>query len=175
ADGQWVPVDGVRLYGQFMLDEFRASELFSSDGWIHNKWGALAGFHVAGVGLRDLELRGEWARIRPYTYSSRDTERAFVHSGAVLGHPYGPNAESVAFWATYRPTDRLTAAAFASVARHGRNETEAGAFINWGGDPLVPYNEATPREYGNFVGQGVRQTETRLEGRLGYEVLPGLV
>lgn len=175
ADAQWIAVDGVKLYGQFMLDEFRASELFSGDGWLNNKWGAMAGFHVAGVGIKDVELRGEWARVRPYTYTSRDTERAYVNSSAVLGHPYGPNSESVAFWADYRPTDRITASAFASLARHGRNEVRDGEFVNWGGDPLAPYTENAPNEYGNVVGQGVRQIEARFEGRLGYEFLPGLV
>ena len=174
ADAQWVALDGVKLYGQFMLDEFRASELFSGDGWVNNKWGALAGFHVAGLGLKDLDIRGEWARVRPYTYASVDAERAYLNGSAYLGHAYGPNAESAAVWASYRPTDRITASAFASVARRGRNEIVDGELVNWGGDPVVPYTVGAPNEYGNTVGQGVRLTETRLEGRLSYELLPGL-
>ncbi len=170
-DAQWVPISGIQLYGQFMLDEFRAGELFSSRGWINNKWGGLAGIHFAGLGIPDLELRAEYARVRPYTYSSRDAQRAHVHFFGNVGHTFGPNSESVAVWADYRPSDRITASVFATVARRGRNDGD----VNWGGDPLVPYIQDAPLEYGVTLGQGIRQTETRLEGRVGYELLPSLV
>ncbi len=170
-DAQWVATSGVQLYGQFMLDEFRASEIFSGNGWINNKWGALAGVHVAGIGIQDLELRAEYARVRPYTYSSRDAQRALLHNFGILGHAYGPNAESVTVWADYRPTDRITTSLFATASRRGRNDGD----INWGGDPVVPYTQNAPLEFGVALGQGIRQTEARLEGRFGFEVLPNLV
>ncbi|MCH7638659.1 MAG: hypothetical protein IH855_04245 [Bacteroidetes bacterium] len=170
-DAQWVATSGVQVYGQFMLDEFRAAELFSGNGWINNKWGALAGVHIVGIGVPDLELRAEYARVRPYTYSSVDSQRALVHHLGIVGHPYGPNAESVALWADYRPSDRITASIFATAARRGRNDGD----INWGGDPLVPYTQNFPREFGVTLGQGIRQTETRLEGRFGFELLPNLI
>ena len=169
-DAQWVALDGVQLYGQFMLDEFRASELFSGSGWINNKWGALAGFHLVGIGVPDFELRGEYARVRPYTYSSRDAERAYAHNFGTLGHPFGPNAESVTLWATYRPSERISASISAFHGRRGRNE----AMVNWGGDPLTPYTENAPMEFGNYVGQGISQTETRLTARASFELLHSL-
>ena len=170
-DAQWVATSGVQVYGQFMLDEFRAAELFSGNGWINNKWGALAGVHIVGIGVPDLELRAEYARVRPYTYSSVDSQRALVHHLGIVGHPYGPNAESVALWADYRPSDRVTASIFATAARRGRNDGD----INWGGDPLVPYTQNAPLEFGVTLGQGIRQTEARLEGRFGFELLPNLI
>lgn len=170
-DAQWVASPGVQLYGQFILDEFRASELFSSNGWIHNKWGALAGVHIVNPFIDNLEVRAEYARVRPYTYSSMDTERAFVHNFGVLGHPFGPNAESVALWAEYRPTQRITASLSAFYGRRGRNEES----VNWGADPLVSYESNIPMEFGHSVGQGIGQTESRLTVRGGYELLPGLV
>lgn len=169
-DAQWVATSGLQVYGQFMLDEFRASELFGGNGWLHNKWGGLVGFHAVGLGIPDLEVRGEYARVRPYTYTSRDTDRAFAHNFGVLGHPFGPNAESVALWLNYRPTDRLTTSASAFFGRRGRNEEG----VNWGADPLVPYNLDVPMEFGHHVGQGIGQTETRVSGRATYELLPNL-
>jgi len=170
-DAQWVPVGGVQLYGQLMLDEFRAGDLFSGDGSYTNKWGGLLGLHLADVAVPGLEVRAEYARIRPYTYSSVDPERAYVHFLGTMGHPYGPNAEGLTVWADYRPTDRLTASVEGTLLRRGRND---GA-VNYGSDPLVPYTTGVPNESGTFVGQGIRQTETRLDARVGYELLPGLV
>ncbi|MDX1440109.1 MAG: hypothetical protein R3284_09415, partial [Rubricoccaceae bacterium] len=65
---------------------------------------------------------------------------------------------------------RISASISAFHGRRGRNE----AMVNWGGDPLTPYTENAPMEFGNYVGQGISQTETRLTARASFELLPSL-
>ena len=165
------PTAGVRLYGQALLDEFTASRFF--DDYWGNKWGVLGGVHTVDVGLPGLELRAEAARLRPYLYSHKTEESSATHYGDVLGYAAGPNAYDLSFFARYRPTIKIQTAI--NVARTVRGRNPDGQ--NVGADPRLPY---TTRDTaldldGVPTLTGVRQTETLLEARLGYELLPGLV
>ncbi|MEL6716676.1 MAG: hypothetical protein AAFP86_23065, partial [Planctomycetota bacterium] len=66
ADIAWRPVGGVRTYGQLLIDELRFSEIGSD--WWGNKFGWLAGVHLVDPGIPNLDLRVEYARLRPYLY-----------------------------------------------------------------------------------------------------------
>ncbi|MEO1572915.1 MAG: capsule assembly Wzi family protein [Bacteroidota bacterium] len=182
----WLGNRGATLYYQFMFDEFRASEFFSSRGWRNNKWGVTVGARLVDLPLPNLDLTVEYARIRPFTYTSANPARAYVHRTGLIGHPIGPNAQDVSFLATYRPATRLTLGLGGAVTSTGRNEggvPTADGFFNFGSDPLVSYNECFRREdlcfgngneFGNEVGQGIGQTRVLMEGRVGYELLPKL-
>lgn len=160
------PVDGLRLYGQVLIDEFVADRFFD-DSWV-NKWGVLAGAHVVDLGLPGLEARAEYARLRPYLYGHRSTFSAYVHYDDVLGHPVGPNADDLSLFLRYRPGVRTTAQVLATRARRGRDPD--GLFV--GADPTVSYFERASNESPTF--DGVRQTEWLVEGSLAYELLPRL-
>jgi hypothetical protein len=161
------PVDGLRAYGQLVLDEFTASRLF--DDYWGNKWGLLAGVHAVDLGLSGLELRAEIARLRPYLYSHRSERSAFVHYSDPLGHPAGTNAQDVSVFATYRPTARTEAAL--SVARTLRGRNPDG--VNVGADPRLGYNTRASSDDVPTFG-GVRQVEWLVEARAGVEALPYL-
>ncbi|MEM6782594.1 MAG: capsule assembly Wzi family protein [Bacteroidota bacterium] len=140
----WLGNGGATLYYQFMFDEFRASEFFSSRGWRNNKWGVTIGSRLVDLPIPNLDLTLEYARVRPFTYSSANPSRAYVHRFGLLGHPIGPNAQDVSFLATYRPLPRLTlglGGAFTSAGRNTTDSPDAAGFFNFGGDPLVSYNE----------------------------------
>ncbi|MEM9996338.1 MAG: capsule assembly Wzi family protein [Bacteroidota bacterium] len=191
-DGQWtIPSAwlgnrGATLYYQFVFDEFRASEFFSGNGWRNNKWGVTLGARLVDLPVSNLDLTLEYARIRPFTYTSANPARAYVHRTGLIGHPIGPNAQDVSFLATYRPMTRLLlglGGAFTSTGRNAGGFPSADGFFNFGSDPLVSYNECFQREdtcfgngneFGNEVGQGIGQTRVLLEGRVGYELLPKL-
>ena len=160
------PVDGVRLYGQVLVDEFRASGFFE-DAWT-NKWGVLAGAHAVDLGVPGLEVRAEYARLRPYFYGHRTESSAYVHYDDVLGHPVGPNADDVSVSLRYRPTARATASLLATRTRRGRDPDT----LYVGADPRVPYVERASDVAPTF--DGVRQSEWLVEGSLAYEVLPRL-
>ena len=202
----WLGRTGATLYADFVLDEFRASEFFSGDGWRNNKWGLITGARVAEV-LPGLMVEAEYARLRPYLYSSVSPSRSLVHNAGTLGHPAGPNAQDVSLRLDYRPLPRLTVGLAGALTQRGRNVWQRpssgntnrifGTVVegstlgaipaprdpdatppviggNYGGDPLIGYNDSFARNYGNTVGQGVGQTLALVEGRVGYELLPGL-
>ena len=190
---RWLGRAGATLYGDFVLDEFRASEFFSGSGWKDNKWGLVIGARVAEV-LPGLLVEAEYARLRPYLYSSKLASRSLTHHTATLGHPAGPNAQDASLRLDYRPMPRLTLGLAGAVTWRGRNVTAGGGIArdseigtipvagtdgglppgNYGADPFIGYDFRFPQEYGNTVGQGVGQTRALVEGRLGYELLPGL-
>ena len=161
------PVDGVRAYGQLVIDEFRASGLFE-DAWT-NKFGGVVGVHAVDVGLPGLEARAEYARLRPYLYGHRTESSAYVHYDDVLGHPVGPNADDAMLRLRYRPSLRVEASVLAARTRRGRDPE--GTYV--GADPRVPYTDRASDLAPMF--DGVRQTEWLVEGSLGVEVLPRLV
>ena len=162
------PVDGVRAYGQVLIDEFVASEI-GTDSW-RNKFGFLAGAHTIDVGVSGLEARAEYARLRPHLYNHRTANSAYVHYGDVVGHPIGPNADDVMLALDYRPTLRATAGLTLARTRRGR-EPQADSTV--GADPTRSYDTRVSNSAPQF--SGVRQTEWLVEARAGYEVLPRLV
>ena len=168
----WIPVNGYRLYTQFLIDELRLSEV--GNDWWGNKWGYLLGVQMADPGwgphrIRGLDFRMEYTRQRPYLYSHRSESTAFVHSGDLLGHPAGPNSWDLSTFTRYMPHPRLEIALTTAFTRRGRNtETE-----NYGSDPTLSYNTRVA-EYGVVTLQGVRQDQILVEGRAAYELLPSL-
>lgn len=162
------PVDGVRTYGQVLIDEFAAADLGTSS-W-RNKFGFLAGAHTVDLGVPGLEVRAEYARLRPYLYGHRTVSSAYVHYGDVLGHPIGPNADDAMLALDYRPTVRTTVGLSMSRTRRGR---EPLADSTVGTDPRQSYELRVSNDAPQF--DGVRQSEWLVEARAGYEVLPQLV
>ena len=164
AGASWIPVNGLRVYGQVLLDEFIASKLFTSD-WT-SRWGLLAGFHA--VPLEQLSIRGEYARLRPYLYTHRSATTAYLHYLDQLGHPAGPNAVDYAIFVDYRPLPRWHGAMNLSFTRRGRNP----AFVNVGADPRVSFDTRASDDADML--SGIRQHQFMLEAYAGYELLPQL-
>ncbi len=165
------PVDGIRLYGQAVLDEFTASRFF--DDYWGNKWGVLGGVEAVDVGLPGLEVRAEAARLRPFLYSHKTEDSAVVHYADALAYAAGPNAVDLNLFVRYRPTLKIETALNVGHTIRGRNPDGQ----NVGADPRLDY---TTRDTaldldGVPTLTGVRQTETLVEARAGYELLPGLV
>jgi len=174
-DAAWQPLTGLNVYAELMLDEYDASNLFSNPDYWKNTYGLLMGLYLADAGLKNLDLRVEYSRVRPYTYSNRSTTLSYLHYRGVLGHPAGPNTEDIAVSAAYRLSPQFLLAFDAALTHRGRN-TDAR---NFGADPARPYDEdrldedGEPLIDGVTLLQGVRQTALFFEGRAGYEFLPG--
>ena len=164
--GSWRPVDGALLYGQFLLDELRVSEIGS--GWWGNKWGWVLGADVAGLGSDHLSVQVEAARLRPFLYNHFYTPNAYVHYRDPLGHPAGPNAYDVTLAANFDPPSRWQAGLTTRWTRRGRNP----AGENIGSDPQVSTNTRS-RDYVDML-SGVRETTWTVDAHAGAEVLPQL-
>jgi len=88
ADFAVRPVDGLKLYGQFLVDDF------SYSGDDPNALGYIAGFYASDpLGFSGTDFRAEYTRVDTYAYTHRVTENQFTHYGWVIGHNLGPDAD----------------------------------------------------------------------------------
>ena len=168
ASAAWVPISGLRLYGEMLLDEFNSSEL--GNQWWGNKFAWVVGAHVADLPLARLSARAEITRVRPFTYSHNDEINAFVHFGDPLGFAGGSNAMDYSLFLDWQPGDRVSASLASIYTRQGRN----GNGVNYGSDPILS-NETRAGNHGQAMLQGIRANRLLVEGQIGYELLPYLV
>ena len=171
AGAAWVVGPGLRVYGQGLLDEFEAARFFE-DSW-RSKWGALVGAQVSDPVLpligrvRNTDLRVEYARIRPFVYSHRDSSTAAVHYRDVLGHPAGPNASDLNVRLAHRPMRDLELSLDLSHTVRGRDSDS----LNYGGDPYRSYLEDRAPEP-NPTLQGIRQRLLFVDARASVRLAP---
>lgn len=80
----------LQFYGQVMLNEFRTKEIFSNRGWYGNKWGIQAGAkYFDALGIKNLDLQGEFSAVRPYSYTAQDTLANYTNYNLPLADPLG--------------------------------------------------------------------------------------
>ncbi|MCQ2348188.1 MAG: capsule assembly Wzi family protein [Paludibacteraceae bacterium] len=96
------PVDHLKLYGSFYVDEFKFDRLKKSNKQ-KNPVSYLVGFDWTGWPVKGLSLKGEFMRsyIACYTHSIDVLE--FTSNSYNLGHYMGDNAQSVFVELSYRP------------------------------------------------------------------------
>lgn len=170
---KWNPIKHISLYGQFVMDEFKLSEVKKQSGWWANKFGAQIGLkYVNALGIDHLDLQIEYNAVRPYTYAHRDTLSSlgysvanYSHSNQPLAHPLGANFRELLFIARYKPINRLYIHTKALFTTYG--EDRPGE--NWGGNILLPL-ETIEQQFGNVIGQGVKTEVMAFNVDISYEV-----
>ena len=82
----------VKLYGQFLLDEFKIDELRARDGWWANKYSIqLGAYYFNAFNVEDLTFQAEYNVVRPFTYSHGNVLMNYGHFNQPLSHPLGAN------------------------------------------------------------------------------------
>ena len=82
----------LTLYGQFIIDEFKADEVFGGQGWWANKWaGQIGASYIGKIQEVKHRLRIEYNGARPYMYSAKNALRNYAHYNQPLAHPLGAN------------------------------------------------------------------------------------
>ena len=151
------PIKQVSLYGQILLDEFRADEIFSSRQWWGNKYGLQFGIKYYNVlGISNLDVQLEYNRVRPYTYSHREPTEEFPdvtvsnysHSFQPLAHPLGANFTENIIRVGYQPFPRLNFTFRFLSTRIGRDID-----ANYGSNVLRP-DVTRVANFGNAQNQG---------------------
>lgn len=96
------PVDHLKLYGSFFLDEFQFARLKPSNP-AHNPVSYLVGFDWTGWPVKGLSLKGEFMRayIACYTHSIDVLE--YTSNNYLLGHYMGDNAQNIFVELSYCP------------------------------------------------------------------------
>jgi hypothetical protein len=160
----------VQLYGQVILDEFKLNELKKK--WWGNKFGfQLGAKYIDAFGIANLDLQGEWNRVRPFTYSHDDSVANYTNYNQPLAHPLGANFNELIGIVRYQPVPRLMVHAKAIYYKQGK---DIGA-ANYGSNILLP-NTPPYRtfDYGYEVGSGALNKVGYASFLVSYEVKPNL-
>jgi hypothetical protein len=162
----------VQLYGQFLLDEFNLKEIKKNDGWWANKWGLQLGAkYVNAFGLKNLDLQLEHNRVRPFTYSHRDSIANYTHYNQPLAHPLGANFSEMIAIARYQPAPKWT---IIGKIMYWKQGLDTGS-RNFGGNiflPNVPPNRQG--DYGYEIVSGIESKTTFASLLLSYELKENL-
>lgn len=98
----------LQFYGQFVLDEFKAKELFGGKGWWANKFGLQLGAkYFDAFTVKNLDLQAEVNIVRPFTYSHYDSVANFTHYNQPLTHPLEASFAELRGTAMYQPVKKL--------------------------------------------------------------------
>jgi len=82
-----------KLYCEILVDDYRPT--YSPKHW-RNKYGLLGGFHWADpLGLRDSDLRVEYAFVNQYCYTHERAINRYKHLSRPIGHPMGSDADDL--------------------------------------------------------------------------------
>lgn len=96
------PVDHLKLYGSFYLDEFSASRLKKGNKE-NNPISYLVGFDWSGWPVRGLSLKGEFMRSYIACYTHSIDVLTYTSNSYNMGHYMGDNAQSIFLEVSYRP------------------------------------------------------------------------
>ena len=96
------PVDHLKLYGSFYLDEFKFSRLKKSDPE-KNPVSYMVGFDWSGWPVKGLSLKGEFMRSYIACYTHSIDVLTWESNSYNMGHYMGDNAQSIYVEASYRP------------------------------------------------------------------------
>lgn len=142
----------LQVYGQLSLDEFKLSEIKNNKGWWANKWGIQLGAkYIDAFGIPNLDLQVEHNRVRPFTYSHRDSIANYTHYNQPLAHPLMANFQEFIGVARYQPAPKWLAVAKLMYYQQGRDSSAASYGSNIFLPNTPPYRTS---EYGFDIGSG---------------------
>lgn len=89
--GKYKIFDKTAIYGQLLLDRFKAKDFFSGNN-TDNTNGVQLGIRGADIfKVKRLNYLFEFNTVKPYTYSSKEPLSSYSFFGDPLGHPFGAN------------------------------------------------------------------------------------
>ncbi len=100
------PMDHLRLYGTFYIDEFKLARLKPSNKE-HNPLSYVVGFQWSGWPVNGLSLKGEFMRSYIACYSHSIGVLDYTSNSYNMGHYMGDNAQSIFLQLAYRPVRGL--------------------------------------------------------------------
>ena len=161
-----------QVYGQLLLDEFKLSELKNNRGWWANKWGIQVGAkYIDAFNIKNLDVQIEHNRVRPFTYSHRDSVANYTHYNQPLAHPLMANFKEWIGIVRYQPAPKWMIQAKAVMYQQGRDSSA----ISYGSNIFLPH-VAPYRvdEYGFDIGSGWKTNVMYASLLLSYELRENL-
>jgi hypothetical protein len=161
-----------QVYGQLSLDEFLLSEIKKNRGWWANKWGIqIGGKYVDAFGLKNLDLQIEHNRVRPFTYSHRDSVANYTHYNQPMAHPLGANFSETIGIARYQPAPKWTVIGKLIYYTQGRDTGNVSYGSNIFLPNTPPYRTA---DFGYDIGSGWKTTVFYGSLQVSYELRENL-
>ncbi len=92
------PIDGVKIYGELLIDDFNYAKVYDYEINHPSSLGYIAGIYLnEPLNIPMIDFRTEYTRIDTWTYSHRVDENQYLHYGWIIGHKLGPDSEQVFF------------------------------------------------------------------------------
>jgi len=89
------PKRGILLYGEFLVDDFQIEKETKGDDE-PNELGYIGGFLLSDpIAGSDMDIAFEYTRINNWTYNQGHDHNRYLHNGEIIGHPLGPDRESI--------------------------------------------------------------------------------
>ena len=114
-----LPGKGILVYGQLLVDDLQIDDKSQGDQE-PNEFGMMAGLFRAGqIGNLAADIKLEYIRITNRTYHQRDPRNRYLYRDRPLGHPLGPDADSLSVKARLWPQPTMFAEIELAYRRHG--------------------------------------------------------
>ena len=110
------PIDGVRLYGEWLIDDIQYVPTSNDPNAV--AWLLGGTWYPRGL-KRQLGIHGEYARVNRWAYTHLVPDNQFTHFGYVIGHPIGTDSDTFRFSASYQFTVSAKAEIRTVLTRHG--------------------------------------------------------
>lgn len=179
VDASWVPVNGLHLFGEFLMDELKLQREGSSRKPNAFAW-QLGARYVLPGGDRSRQMVGaEYTHVDPWTYNTFQPYLWFTqrqpYASSVndwymdipLGYAYGPDCDQFGFY--YRIVSRDGLQASASYSHLVQGEATPGAYDAT--QPWYNLNDQLPLTGGHV---GVAEVHNTLAFSLRYPIMPRL-
>ena len=114
-DGAVRPIDGVRLYAEWVADDFQYNPETSDPHAVTWLTGLEWYPHFTD---RQLGIHTEYVQVNRWAYTHLEPDNQFTHFGAMIGHPIGTDADIFTFRVSYQATP---SAAIETRFSHQRN------------------------------------------------------
>ena len=110
------PIDGVRLYGEWIIDDIQ----YESDSNDPHAVAWILGLTWYPQHLdHQLGIYSEYARVNRWAYTHLDPDNQFTHFGYAIGHPISTDSDTLRLSASYQFTVSTEAEVRAVLTRHG--------------------------------------------------------
>lgn len=160
-----------QFYGQFLVDEFNLTELRKGSGWWANKIGyQLGAKYIDAFNISHLDLQLETNRVRPFTYSHRDSVANYTHYNQPLAHPLGANFQEIIGMLRYQPAPQWFFQAKAIYYMQGKDTGN----VSFGSNIFLPNipSYRNNMNYGFELGDAIRAKTAYASLLVSYEWKP---
>ncbi len=169
-DFKIVAAHHLQFYGQFLLDEFKASSFFSNNGWWGNKWALqLGGKYFDAFTVKNLDLQLELNVVRPYTYTHNDSIANYTHYNQPLATPLGANFIQLIGVAKYQVFKKLFLTAKGMYYTQGADTGSS----DYGSNIFASY-DLRSGDYGIKLLNGIKTNCMLLNFNISYQLKPNL-